>query len=130
MHREHLRIVTEDAQVGEQALDVCFINSKGFGGNNASAYVLAPRLVEKMLRKRHGEAAFADYSQRRELTRAAAADYESRALKGQFDVIYNFGQDLIDDSQIDISADGVKVPGFAKPLAYKQDARYRDMLED
>jgi len=130
VHREHLRILTEDAAVGEQALDVCFINSKGFGGNNASAYVLAPRLVEKMLRKRHGEAAFAAYSERREQTRAAAAAYESRALNGQFDVIYNFGQDLIDDSEIDISADGVKVPGFAKPLAYKQDARYRDMLED
>ncbi len=130
VHRERLRILTEDATVGEQALDVCFINSKGFGGNNASAYVLAPRLVEKMLRKRHGEAAFAAYNERREQTRAAAADYESRALNGQFDVIYNFGQDLIDDGEIDIGADGIKVPGFAKPLTYKQDTRYRDMLED
>jgi acetoacetyl-[acyl-carrier protein] synthase len=31
VHQQHLSIATQDRQVGEQALDVCFINSKGAG---------------------------------------------------------------------------------------------------
>ena len=52
----------------DKPLEVCFINSKGFGGNNASGVVLSPRIAEKMLRKRHGQAAFAAYVEKREQT--------------------------------------------------------------
>ena len=83
VHQDHLSLSTEDRKVGDQALDVAFINSKGFGGNNASALVLAPHVTERMLRKRHGQAAFDAYLARREGTRAAAAAYDQQALQGK-----------------------------------------------
>ncbi|MEX6502963.1 beta-ketoacyl synthase [Pseudomonas zhanjiangensis] len=129
VHQQRLSIATADRQVGTQALDVCFINSKGFGGNNASALVLAPHVVERMLRKRHGEAAFADYCARREQTRANAQDYDQQALLGQLQIIYNFGHDLIDDAAIELGSEGLKVPGFNQPLRFKADDRYSDMLD-
>ena len=129
VHQQHLSIATKDRQVGEQALDVCFINSKGFGGNNASAVVLAPHVVERMLRKRHGEEAFAAYCARREQTRAAALQYDEQATQGQLQIIYNFGNDLIDDRQIEISQERIKVPGFAQPQVFKTDDRYADMRD-
>jgi len=127
VHQTHLRILTEDLDAG--ALDVCFLNSKGFGGNNASGYVLSPRVVDNMLRKRYGEAAFLAYCQRREKTRASAQRYDQQALKGQFEIIYNFGQDLIDDQAIAITTTKINVPGFAQPLIFKKDERYLDMLD-
>lgn len=129
VHQERLRIALEDRRVGEAALDVCFLNSKGFGGNNASAAVLAPRVVNAMLRKRHGADAFAAYCERREQTREAAQRYDQQALKGQLDIIYNFGQDLIDHHAIAITPEQIRVPGFAQPLTFKKDARYLDMLD-
>jgi acetoacetyl-[acyl-carrier protein] synthase len=129
VHQQHLSLSTLDRQVGAQALDVAFINSKGFGGNNASALVLAPHVVERMLRKRHGQAAFDAYLARREATRAAAAAYDSQALLGQLDIIYNFGNDMIDDQAISITTEEVKVPGFDQPLVFKKDERYSDMLD-
>ncbi|SDI57919.1 acetoacetyl-[acyl-carrier protein] synthase [Pseudomonas flavescens] len=127
VHQQHLSISNVDRH--DQRMDLCFINSKGFGGNNASAVVLAPHVVERMLRKRHGEAAFSAYQQRREQTRMNARAYDEQALKGQLDVIYNFGNDLIDDTQIDIGSEQIKVPGFAQPLVFKQNSRYSDMLD-
>jgi acetoacetyl-[acyl-carrier protein] synthase len=129
VHQDHLSLSTEDRKVGEQALDVAFINSKGFGGNNASALVLAPHVTERMLRKRHGQAAFDAYLARRESTRAAAAAYDQLALQGKLDIIYNFGNDMIDDQAISITTEEVKVPGFDQPLVFKKDARYSDMLD-
>ncbi|TWC41546.1 acetoacetyl-[acyl-carrier protein] synthase [Pseudomonas sp. SJZ079] len=129
VQQQHLSIATQDRQLGSEALDVCFINSKGFGGNNASALVLAPHVVERMLRKRHGAAAFDAYCTRREQTRAAAQEYDQQALQGQLQIIYNFGNDLIDDKAIEIDTAQLKVPGFAQPLVFKKDDRYSDMLD-
>ena len=129
VHQQHLSFATADRTRAPGQLDVCFINSKGFGGNNASALLLAPHVTERMLRKRHGEAAFAAYLQRREATRHAAQAYDAQALLGDLGIIYNFGNDLIDDKQIEISAEQIKVPGFAQPLLFKKDERYGDMLD-
>lgn len=127
--QQHLRISNRDLHRDQEPLEVCFINSKGFGGNNASAVVLAPSVAERMLCKRYGQQRFQDYLARREETRAQALAYELRALKGQLDIIYNFGQDMIDDQQLEITPQGVKVPGFAQPLRFREDARFSDMLD-
>jgi acetoacetyl-[acyl-carrier protein] synthase len=129
VHQEHLRIATRDVPRAEQPLDVCFINSKGFGGNNASGLVLAPHIVERMLRKRYGPERFAAYVALREQTRAAAQAYDQQALKGQLEIIYNFGQDQIDDQGIEMDAEHISVPGFSQPLVFKRDQRFADMLD-
>lgn len=126
VHCQHLRFETCDRQA--EGLDVCFVNSKGFGGNNATGVVLAPQVAERMLRKRHGEAAMTAWQTKREATRAEATRYDQQALRGQLDILYNFGHDLIDDQQLQLSADGIQVPGFAQPLLYRKDERYSDML--
>lgn len=128
VHQQRLAIPLAD-QRDRANLDICFINSKGFGGNNATGVVISPRLAERMLHKRHGADAFAAYLDKREATRAAARDYDARALMGELDIIYNFGNDLIDDRELEVSTDGVKVPGFARPLLYARDERFSDMLD-
>ncbi|WP_259757912.1 beta-ketoacyl synthase [Pseudomonas sp. GCEP-101] len=122
-------IVLSNTDVRRDDLEVCFINSKGFGGNNATGVLLSPVVTEKMLRKRHGDAAFADYQARREATRAAARQYDEAALQGRFDIIYNFGNDMIDEQAIEISDQGIQVPGFSQTIAYKKDERFRDMID-
>ncbi len=128
VHQQHLAIATQDRDVGAEQLEVCFINSKGFGGNNASGVILAPHVAERMLKKRHGETAFADYVARREQTRTNAKAYDQRALHGQLDIIYNFGQDMIEDQAIEITAEQMRIPGFSQPLVFKKDERFKDML--
>lgn len=126
VHRQHLSLETRDRKV--EGMEVCFINSKGFGGNNATGVLLAPQVAERMLRKRHGDAAVSAWLAKRETTRAAAAAYDQRALRGQFDILYNFGHDLIDDRELQIDTQQVSIPGFAQPLVYRKDERYADML--
>ncbi len=129
VHQQHLRICKEDVARQQQPLEVCFINSKGFGGNNASGVVLAPQVVERMLRKRYGAERFIAYVAQREQTRIAAKAYDQQALQGQLDIIYNFGHDLINDQGVAISAEQIQVPGFNQPLVFKKDSRFADMLD-
>lgn len=129
VYQQHLSFSTSDVSRADNPLEVCFINSKGFGGNNASAVVLGPQPVERMLRKRYGAEYYADYEIRRTEIRKIAAAYEQRALLGQLDVLYNFGQDMIDENEIEISTEQMRIPGFSQPLVFNKDERFSDMLD-
>jgi acetoacetyl-[acyl-carrier protein] synthase len=126
VHQERARFALTDMDVSEQKMDVAFINSKGFGGNNATAVVLSPNKVESMLALRYADR-FDDYLTRREETRINSAAYAERADAGQLDVIYRFGEPLIDEGGLSISAEGVSVPGFAQQIIFEKGNPWQDM---
>lgn len=126
---ERLTLPLQDMDRRDNPIDVAFLNSKGFGGNNATASLLSPRVVEPMLRRRYGEQAFADYVQRREAVREKAAEYDQGAVKGDFDTLYHFGQGMIDESLIELDEHSVKLPGFEQSIDLNLPNRFADMSE-
>jgi acetoacetyl-[acyl-carrier protein] synthase len=126
VHQERARFALTDMDVSEQKMDVAFINSKGFGGNNATAVVLSPNKVESMLALRYADR-FDDYLTKREETRINSSAYAERADAGQLDVIYRFGEPLIDEDGLSISAEGVSVPGFAQQIIFEKGNPWQDM---
>lgn len=128
VHADRLQIPLRDLDRRDNALEVAFLNSKGFGGNNATACVLAPVVVERMLARRYGDAAVAAYEERREQVRAEAQAYLQRADRGQFDTIYQFGEGLIDESAIRMEIDELWMPGFDQPIRLDLPNRFKDMM--
>ncbi len=128
IYAQRLQVSTSDIDKGSDNIDVAFINSKGFGGNNATATVLAPHCVESMLCKRYGEQAFAEYCQRREQTRLQAADYDRQALQGDLNTIYHFGEGMIDEDLLELDDKHIKIPGFAKVVDLDLPNHYQDMV--
>lgn len=125
---ERLRFSVRDMDRSERPIDVAFLNSKGFGGNNATAAVFSSRIVEPMLLRRYGEQAYQAYIEQREQTRARAAAYDIDASRGQFNTIYHFGERMIDESDISFSADSISLPGFAQPIDLAFTNRFDDMV--
>lgn len=123
-----LSISIADVDRKDSPIDIAFLNSKGFGGNNATANVLAPHVVESMLVRRYGEKKLVDYKMRRQAVVAKAADYDGQALKGKFDTIYHFGKNLIDESQIVIDESSISLPGFAHRIDLDIFNRFEDMV--
>ncbi len=115
-----------DLDVSERPMHVAFINSKGFGGNNATALVLSPTRTELMLKSRYAEN-FTDYLSRRKATRIAAQAYADRADAGDLDVIYRFGESLIDETEIVIDRKGVQLPSFAQDVVFDATSPWADM---
>src|SRR5690606_13378761 len=126
VHRQHLNIPLGDLEVGAGGLDAALINAKGFGGNNATGVVLSPARAEAMVAKRHGQR-WAAYQQQREATRERAADYASAALRGEQRIIYRFGDGMIEDDTLEITASCLRVPGFGKPIPLDEPNPYGDM---
>lgn len=124
---ERLQLSVSDIDVTKSLPEVAFLNSKGFGGNNATAAILSPAVADRMLKKRHGDTAFVDYLLRREETRDKVEAYDMSANCGDLKTIYRFGEDMIDESQIDLSDDAISVPGFAQSVNLNMDNLYGDM---
>lgn len=125
---DRLQISTKDEPC-KKPLDVAFLNSKGFGGNNATASIFAPHIVDSMLARRYGEAEFSCYKNKREQVRALASAYDAAALQGNFATIYQFGEGLIDESLIRVDREFVSLPGFAQSIDLEFANRFADMFD-
>jgi acetoacetyl-[acyl-carrier protein] synthase len=126
VHQERMRFALNDMDTSERKMHVCFINSKGFGGNNATAVVLSPEQVGSMLSVRYGDD-YPDYLSRREQAIANAEAYASRADNAELDVIYRFGEALIDEAELSLSEQGIDIPGFVRSVEFNLQNPYPDM---
>jgi len=121
---ENLDILLQDKSA---LMDVAFLNSKGFGGNNATATVLSPRIAEQMMAKRYGDEAMKEYRHKRESVRAQANAYDQQATNGELNVIYNFGAGIIDEANIDLNNGALSIPEFGNPISLDFENPYADM---
>ncbi|KAA0009848.1 beta-ketoacyl synthase [Billgrantia pellis] len=111
------------------AADAAFINAKGFGGNNATGVVLSPAVTERLLEKRHGEAAIEAWRERRATTRDATRAYLADADRGVYQARYRFGEGVLEGSELDVNAEDIRIPGYARPVSLRVDNPF-GKLED
>lgn len=125
----NLQISAEHSETGTDGIDVALINSKGFGGNNASAAILAPHIVEKMLRHKHGAAALKAYHKANENVAAATQAYDEAMLNGQYRILYQFDHEVLDGSDVHYGGEGVQLAGYPRHISLDLKSRYADLLD-
>ncbi len=126
---ERLDISAAHKQRERDELDVAIINSKGFGGNNATATLLAPHITERMLRQRHGEKSWSAYRQRAELTLEQSQRNDAAITAGQMDPVYLFDHNVLGGEQLAFDAQQIVAPGFAQPIDLQLNSPYSEWLD-
>ena len=128
VHASHLRLPMQHVPFDPKAMPGAIINSKGFGGNNASGLFLAPQFTAGMLAKRWGKSAFTDYQRRNEAVRDARREYDAAMCRETLAPIYQFGEGVLEGEDLSISADGIRLPGFGLPVSLDLANPYEDMV--
>lgn len=118
VHRQHLRFSQAHVECGPAGMAACLVNSKGFGGNNATALVLGPGEAGAMLQRRHGREAMTRWQHRLEAGAPSRAAAESRADAGSPRVSYLFGEGVLAGEELEINAAGVRLPGLAQAAGF------------
>lgn len=124
-----VEFLLQHRDVGKQAMDAVIINSKGFGGNNASASVLAPHIVEKMLAKRHGEKAISKYKSRNETVAQASQEYDNSTMESENRTIYKFDHNVLGSESIELSNGNVSITGLTREISLELENPYEDMCD-
>ncbi|ROS05065.1 acetoacetyl-[acyl-carrier protein] synthase [Sinobacterium caligoides] len=129
VHQDHLNISPEHKSVGCQAMDVAFVNAKGFGGNNATGYLLAPHVVEKMLSKKYGAEAMTAYRAKNIAVAAKAAAYDEATLQGQTSPQYWFDHQVRGDEHISLSDTEIRIEGYDASISLEMTNPYAEMCD-
>jgi acetoacetyl-[acyl-carrier protein] synthase len=130
VYQDHLDLPMEHRQLAGDALDAAFINSKGFGGNNATGLFLSPDLTKRMLERRWGRDRMNEYRRRNEAVETEARDYDDRADQGEIKPIYQFGEGVVEGEDLTLSDREIHIPGFGKPVNLALDNPWEDMTGD
>jgi acetoacetyl-[acyl-carrier protein] synthase len=124
----NLEICMDHKAVGNKGCDMraTVINSKGFGGNNASALILSPHETHNMLVKKHGQAAMDKHAEKNVQTQATAKAYDKAAIEGDFNLIYHFGTEVMQGDDLSIDKEGMRLEKFKNQLKFNQENPYKD----
>jgi len=125
VYSDRLNIATQHWDC--QAMDVAFINSKGFGGNNATATLFSPEVTLTMLEKRHGSE-MTSYQDKLVSVEQAQQVYKDKADNAQFELIYKFGDGVLTDDDIEITSKNITMTGFANPIEFPSENPFADMV--
>ena len=127
VHQAHLSL---SAQHRELKASAALINAKGFGGNNATALLLSPQQATALLARKHGQAALTSWQGRREATADRRTTYDELCLKGQQQVTYRFGEAVLEDSEVEVSDQGIRLAGDQPAIRFLPDPDWRDFGAD
>ena len=113
-------------QSREQTLSAALINAKGFGGNNATAAVLSPEATATLLQSRHGPIQIAGSDEVRERQER----YRHEIDRGTIEILYHYGENIVDGSDLEMTATSVSVPGFGHSMPLDQaKTKYSDLIK-
>jgi acetoacetyl-[acyl-carrier protein] synthase len=130
VHQSHLNFPIAHLELGAENIDAALVNSKGFGGNNATGVFLSPDKTQQMLQSKWGVAAMRDYHARREPVMQQATDYDNAMNSGSVAPIYQFGEGVLAGEDLTITESELRIPGFAKPINLNLDNPFPDMTLD
>ena len=88
---------------------------------------MSPQHTEQMLKKRYGTKAVTAAKRRQEAIEHKAQTYNDAADDGDIAPIYQFGQGVLEGSDLMITDQEITVPGFAQKIRLSGDNPFEDM---
>lgn len=124
VYDQHLDFVLEDREVGSDGIDIAVVNSKGFGGNNASATLLSPSVVHSVLKEKHGAKALTEHAAKNVAVAAASEAYDRATIGGATRPIYRFDHNVIGGEDVSIDQKEIRLPGFEHGISLEIENPY------
>lgn len=113
---QHLAFSTGHRSFDPGAAQYAVINSKGFGGNNASATLLSPTATRSLLQQRYTEREWQAWSAANERVLESQHDYDEGMLAGTVEPVYRFDYGVLGEGDVDIDAHALRVGEFSVDL--------------
>ncbi len=116
--QDHLRFVLQHEKFDPSTLPISFLNAKGFGGNNASAYIISPHKTDEMLKQNTTDQEWQRYQQRNESVQQHAKQYDRNMTQGTVQLRYRFGEGVLEPTDLNITENGIHIKGYAHAITF------------
>jgi acetoacetyl-[acyl-carrier protein] synthase len=105
--KDNLDFFLED-RAFDNRKDAVIINSKGFGGNNATTSVISENLTMSLLEQRYSKSDVAQWQKKREKVLDNREKERQKAINSSIDPIYEFDKDVLDLADLKVTKKGIK----------------------
>ena len=126
--QDNLAFSIEHREVDPEQQKYAIINSKGFGGNNASATLLSPAVTRKMLQARYSASEWSAWERANEVVREQQQAYDDEMIAGTRAPVYKFDHGVLLDNDVEVGPYGMLVGG--QPVQLDLQSPYDDMCID
>lgn len=126
--QDHLAMSTTHREVDLEEQQYAIINSKGFGGNNASATLMSPTATRRMLQARYSAQEWRIWEKANEAVRERQQAYDDAMIAGTIDPVYKFDYGVLLDGDVEVDAQQLTIGGQIVRL--DKDTPYDDMKFD
>lgn len=116
VYNSHIDILMEHTSINDRNMEAALINSKGFGGNNATALVLSPNKTHEILKKKFKKSELQAYERKNQRILAVAESIDNEVCKGKEQVIYQFGDSLMDKEDVKLTQTKLMLSKFKRPI--------------
>ena len=128
VRQDHLAFYIEHREVDIAEQKYAIINSKGFGGNNASASLMSPLATQRMLQTRYSGQAWKKWEQANERVRERQQAYDDGMIAGTVSPVYKFDHGVLGDGDVEVGAQQLTIGRHTVRL--DQVSPYDDMKID
>ncbi len=126
--QDNLAFNINHCELAPEQQKYAIINSKGFGGNNASATLFSPSVTGEMLRKRYSRDEWCAWQKANESVLERQRAYDDAMIAGEVNPVYRFDNDVLQAEDIEINADEIRIGG--RSVSLDLHSPYGDMRPD
>lgn len=124
VHAARLSLRAEHREFAPDHWQASLVNSKGFGGNNATGVLLSATITGKLLVAKHGAEPLRSHAHRNEAVHRSQLGYEEALLAGHDEAIYQFGGNVMEGKHLSVTRDAIQIPSFPLPVSLDVDNPY------
>lgn len=128
VEHSHLDILMEHKKVNIKDIDATFLNSKGFGGNNATAGILAPHIVRRLLINKYTKKCMLNHDLINVSVTKNTENYNLACLKGESKTVYRFDYNVLNGEDIQYTNKSIGIPGWKSKINLELKSPYAEML--
>lgn len=126
VNQRNLSFSKTHREVDPASQHYAIINSKGFGGNNASATLLSPTVTNAMLQRRYSKGEWQAWQSANEAVRERQQAYDEGMSAGTIKPVYKFDHGVLGDADVAYGDNTITVGGRAVDLDLT--SPYTDMI--
>lgn len=116
VQQEHLNFLLKNKAFTAEEKPLAFINAKGFGGNNASAFLISPDKTKALIKNKYSPMQWQDYQHKNETIVAASQSWDEQTSLGNSQPIYHFGEGVLQPEDVIVSKDRIALAGWQKSI--------------
>lgn len=122
VHTQNLNFLLAHKRIQAHDKHLAFINAKGFGGNNASAYLISPERTLARLEEHANAKQWQEYWHKNAQVVAQAEEWDRRASAGLTEAQYHFGEQMLTPEDLSLTPEQIEIAGWqqAMPLVDNQ----------